>query len=206
MAYSNTITPASTWDTVPTPSDADDMDGTNEATVQQALANRDEFLRDKLCPNKVQQALIAHAENDVAEWIYDDTGFALGYASATVNAAEYLRIELANLVHGATITAWEVFITGPAGYGGVPAVENSARLYYMDRGDGSSSTIGGLGTDPATVAADYSLYRILTVTGLGHTIDLTAYSYFLYVQHESGANSQVGVKVFGAAITMTEPS
>jgi len=208
MSYSSNVVPASTWHAlIPTPDDGDGVLIADEAEVIQFLADRSEILKDTLFPGKLWQPLVAHTNNGVGEWAGDMLSF-LAYESQTVNANEFLRLDLPKIQHGATLTEWTIAISGPGGYAGAPAVKNRAYLYYMDMTLGTTTQVGSTGTDPATFGGspDFTDYREITVSGLSHVIDLTSRIYLFSIEHESGANAQVGVYVYGASLTMTNPT
>ena len=204
MAYSGTITPSAAWTTVPTPINGDGMDGTDETACKQALANRDQLLYESLIPTTIVQPFLGHV----------GTGWALStlsplyFNSTATTANQYVHLPLTNLVHGASMTAVAVAFDASGSYSGTPAVVNNFLVSRVALATSVALTIGDV-NDTATYGGspDMTDYRVVSCTLYSpETIDLTQYRYHVTIEHESGANAQTGVQVYGARVTLTRPT
>ncbi len=204
MAYSNAIAPSAGWPAVPTPADGDDMDGTNETTVQQALADRDELLYTRLMPLTLNLPLFACPTNDNAEWDYNSAAADCGWESQTTNVNEFLDFWFTDLPDGCVIVDINVGVKGTSGgYAGTPAVKNNISFLRKNSADGVLTLSHG-GTDPNS-HPNMTVFRNI-VSSPGVTVDRATTTYGVRIAHESGANAQAGVQVQNIQVVITRPT
>jgi hypothetical protein len=123
--------------------------------------------------------------DDPHYWTHDDT-----------TAADRLNWHLVGLPHGATLNTVTVRVTGT---GTKPTTMPTARVYSVAHIGGTTSPLAAAVTDPSANDAAWQLDHTITTSSIGHVVDSTLYSYFVYV---TGSNGSSGVtKVTGVEVT-----
>lgn len=108
-----------------------------------------------------------------------------------------LRVQLPDLVHGASLDGVTVLFVPDNGHTGLPAtnitikVSRSSLAYNVTP---AVPTVLGSATYTPVSLPDYvnGKVKALSITGLAHTVNATGYAYFLDIEDEDGVDSLDG--------------
>lgn len=184
----------------------DDGDAEGAASVQtplQSLANRTKFLN-------------AHSQASTTETrgmpflLGFNSGWSVQSADNTVteNAAggssdvANLMLELPN---GQALTAITVNIkpaTGAA-HSSAPNPMPTIKAWAVSLSGGAVTQLGATTADVFTTQAAYEAAHPITISGISHTIDRTAFRYLVQVFGEGATNGVAGLKIISATATWT---
>lgn len=139
--------------------------------------------------------------------------FSLGGWTATAGASSFSYVAAGgghiwfplDLDNTKTLTGVSIRYAPPGGHsafpGGKPATMPNFDVIRMSAA-GVAGTIGSA-TDASSTVGIYEASHALALTGLSEVIDTTTYTYWLYFQGETGANSITGLSLFQPSTTST---
>lgn len=140
------------------------------------------------------------AQFDSTKWEFTPTGtYSWRVRTTAVDANAHLTIPV-RVPHNASISAVSARLVPNTGHGALP-VQPTIRLVRMQRTGGSTETsLGSFQDNQGTVGA-YETAHQLNLTGLGVTVDNTAYDYAIVITGESGGNALTHLAIQGVTVT-----
>lgn len=97
--------------------------------------------------------------------------------------------------HGSLLTAVSVFCTAGAGHVGLPVVMPQITLYRVHGNGGGVTSLGGA-TDPSLNTTGFEQPHSIVMSPLSHTVDRSAYRYFLKFSAEAGTGALSGMLLY----------
>lgn len=97
--------------------------------------------------------------------------------------------------HGSLLTAVSVFCTAGAGHIGLPVSMPQITLYKV-HGNGAGVTSLGSATDPSLNTTGFEQPHSIVLSSLSHTVDRSAYRYFLKFSAEAGTRALSGMILY----------
>lgn len=116
-------------------------------------------------------------------------------------AGGQLTLELDNLPDGATLDSVTVVFEGASGHANDPVTDGGQlvmpnyELFAVDQ-DGVATSLDTV-TDTVIAQASYEASHEITMSSIGHTIDLTTYRYVIVLVGETGSDFQSGSHLTG---------
>jgi hypothetical protein len=111
-----------------------------------------------------------------------------------------LNIYLEGLPNGAELSSLVLRWEGAVGHGALPVLPSIA--LYRINDDGTETSIASASDTSASTGA-YEVAHDITLSAIGHTIDLTLYRYMLIVTGETGGNFVANAKAMKLKGTCT---
>lgn len=106
-----------------------------------------------------------------------------------------VALGLVELPHGQTLTSFSMFIDPGAHATDLPGTFPYWELYAKAVATGSDTLVATKTDAPASLAA-YNAYHAIEKTAISHLIDCDANAYYVRFEGESGANDEIGLKVY----------
>lgn len=133
-------------------------------------------------------------------WSFDQDGDLID-----LDASGSLLVYPLDLPHGQSLSSVSVTILPNSGHSALPQFPPQALLLRKNVATNTVSTLSFKVDAPANPAA-YELIHAVTTPLIAHTIDRTAYRYYLRFSGENGSNALSGGLILGASYTVAATS
>lgn len=195
--------------TITVPSDGDTANAASISAAGvgfQPLANRTGFINTRI--NVLQSTVVCPVEYSYNGDAVSVNRFEKQAARDTITqtditSAGIVVIPLPPLRAG-TITGWSVTISPTPGHGGLPGTMPQVSLLKRERtATTSTSAVGATTVDPSASVGAYDSVHAITLGSLSEAVD-PGFAYFLTFEGEAGVNSQTGLIVMAASVSVTQ--